>query len=930
MTTSRPRRHGAGGRRRWWALLAVAACLLTAFSSTASYGAATTSAPSQASGALTSRGHWTVEPFGPGVRVTWRAATPVPVTDSRPEFRLGTRLLGYPRLGADRRTLTLDLPGSARPDPARLQVWLGLRRLDVAGPSLPTGPQVPTTPQRRLRSTALAPPADPGTPGDHAVESFDYSAPPLPWKPESLYPEPMEVLGHAVLPVGVSHAPLVLFLHGRHWACYGEGDTGAWPCAGGSQPVPSYLGYRYLQRLLATQGYASVSISANAINAQDFAASDGGARARALLVLHHLSLLAQWNADPTEPRWFGRLDLNRVVLVGHSRGGEGVDQAAIDRPAGAPYRIVGQVLIAPTDFGYQTASYLPTEVLLPYCDGDVSDLQGQRYVDTAPLLAPSDPSLRASVLLMGADHNFFNTEWTPGIAQAPASDDWWDPSDPVCGRQASDTRLSPREQRRAAKTFVAAGVHAFLGDTSATAWLDSGRPVAVPQAGPAVALTEALGGDRRTVRLGAGARLAGAATACRGGQATRAAATSLCGSPEFAREPHWAPGDTSFAWTTSAYFRSGLPREAQLAWSTAGARGGFTLDQPLDLAAAGAALDLRVVVDPATGPVGVRVVLGSGDRSWAGPEQVLSPLPGTPWLSALWGPTLRVDPTDYAGHLDLAAVDRVQLQATTASGRLWILDASRRLDGLLPVPARRLPRVRLGGVRLPEGSAADGGVAQVPYRILGHLTAPATFAVAEEQGTFGERARPVFTTVTVQPGQTAGTIPLRYEADDLDDLPWQAQTVWAVPRSGILTSWYAGTAIVLDDDPTPTVGFTAVPPSVHYGDNLVFRVRLSAPVDYWPANLVSAVPVPGRPPLRTSDVPRRWVEAQMGDVPADVPLAQVWHDGWVDLRPGQTVGTLVIPTLRHPLHARTKWLGLRFTSGPLHARVRATARIAVP
>ncbi|HET8561743.1 MAG TPA: hypothetical protein VFL69_14570 [Marmoricola sp.] len=945
MTKSGARGHGDGGRRRWWALLAVAACLVTAFASgvgpasgpafgagpDVGYGAAASAGPAHRVGSASSRGQWAVRRTAAGLRLVWRSPVAVPVSDARPQFRAGARILGYPRLGADGRTLTLVLPGHARVERARLQVWVGLRRLDAPA-ALPAGPLVrtgPGGPLHRLRTLATTPSADPGLPGPYAVHGFDYRAAPMPWRP---YPEPIEVLGHAVLPVGVDHAPLVLFLHGRHYFCYGPGDTGRWPCTGNSQPIPSYLGYRYLQRLLASQGYATVSISANAINAQDDRDADGGARARGALVLHHLALLARRSANPTRTRWYGRLDLQRVVTVGHSRGGEGVDQAAIDRPAGAPYRIVGQVLIGPTDFAYQTASYLPTEVLLPYCDGDVSDLQGQRFVDFAQRLAPDDPSLRSSVLLMGANHNFFNTEWTPRTATFPdsASDDWWDQSDPVCGRKASVTRLNAAEQRRAAKSFVAAGVHAFLGDDTAAAlpWLDSGDPVELPQAGPAVALTAALGGDRRTVRLGSGAVVSGGATRCREGQALDKPVDSLCGPPDFSRVPHWTPRELSWAWTQSAYFASGLGRDARLAWSQPGLRGGFALDQPLDLSAPGATLDLRVVVDPATGPVSVRVVLGSGARSWAGPRRALSPLPGTSWLSALWGQTLRVDPADFAGHVDLAAVDRVELQAANAAGQVWVLDASRRLPDLAPVPATTLPRLRLGHVVQTEGPPGDR-VAEVPFRVLGQVTSPARFGVAADQWTFNEGSqRPWFSTVTVDPGQTAGTIPVPYEADDVDDLARQVQAVWAVPKRGILTSGDNGRATILDDDPSPRVTFAPAHRRVHYGADLVFELRLSKPVDYWAPNFVRAVRVPGLRPLRTSDVPPSWLEAQMGEVPADVPLARVWHYGYIELRPGSTLGTVTVPTLRRPLHPVTKWLTLRFRSSLLEP-VRPTATVRV-
>ncbi|GAA2155191.1 hypothetical protein GCM10009844_41980 [Nocardioides koreensis] len=144
-------------------------------------------------------------PSGP--ELVWRSPARLPVTDGRPEFRVGTRLLGHPRLGPDRRTLTLPVSGLGTVRPDRVQVWLGARRLDAGTGTLPG-----RSPVARPES-GTAPAADPGRAGPYAVRSFDYSAADLPWWQ---FPEPLEVLGHAVLPVGVPDAPLVLFLHGRH------------------------------------------------------------------------------------------------------------------------------------------------------------------------------------------------------------------------------------------------------------------------------------------------------------------------------------------------------------------------------------------------------------------------------------------------------------------------------------------------------------------------------------------------------------------------------------------------------------------------------------------------------------------------------------------------------------------------------------------
>ena len=74
--------------------------------------------------------------------------------------------------------------------------------------------------------------------------------------------------------------PVVLFLHGRHSYCYNPKngrDGGDWPCVAPFKEIPSHLGYDYIQQVLASQGYFTVSIRVNGINAQDWSLDDGGA-----------------------------------------------------------------------------------------------------------------------------------------------------------------------------------------------------------------------------------------------------------------------------------------------------------------------------------------------------------------------------------------------------------------------------------------------------------------------------------------------------------------------------------------------------------------------------------------------------------------------------------------------------------------------------
>jgi len=206
--------------------------------------------------------------------------------------------------------------------------------------------------------------------------------------------------------------PLVVFLHGNHGNCRPpSGDDAcetrtAHAC---EDPrfgtTPNAEGYVYLMETLAAQGYVAVSLSANALNCRD-----DFIRERTALIVEHLR---RWTARtlPLPSALLAAVDPARTALFGHSRGGEAVSQvpeALRDGPI-AGLSLASVFAVGATDYYDNAPTGVPYLALLPSCDGDVRTLEGAQMVDRGA--AALDGELRGHVLFVGANHNFFNSEW---------------------------------------------------------------------------------------------------------------------------------------------------------------------------------------------------------------------------------------------------------------------------------------------------------------------------------------------------------------------------------------------------------------------------------------------------------------------------------------------------------------------------------------
>ncbi|MEU0029267.1 hypothetical protein [Streptomyces sp. NPDC006335] len=840
---------------------------------------------------------WRIDGKRGARELVWRAPKAVPMGDARVEFRTGDRLLGVPRPAKDGRTFRLALDKAASTELTDLQVTAAGRRLDAAADE----PRASDARGVRLPAQAPANGVDPGKPGSYRTVSGQYDLAPvrLPG-----FAAPVEMRAQVVAPKGATGSrPLALFLHGRHATCYKPGSEGDvtidWPCADGYKPIPSDKGYLRDQKLLASQGYVTVSISANGINAQDWQAEDAGAQARSSLVRQHLARWADWTAHrstaPAVVRQAAKADLSRVLLVGHSRGGEGVNRAAMDSLYPPPaaedgyrgpvrWKVRGTVLVGPTIFGQNPVADVPSVTLLPGCDGDVSDLQGEEFVDGTRGVSRGS-ALHSAVYMVGANHNYFNSEWTPGEAEAPAEDDFGtDPEeqpDPVCSPGAA-TRLTAAQQHKAGSTYIAAAARLFVADDDRVLPLLDGSGRRAPSADPARVLTHAVGGHRSGGFLpNAGAKVTGARL-CSAIDPNPAVA---CLDPETpGSSPHFA------SWETEKETGRGA---VDLKWSAPGTAARVTPTKPLSLHGS-KKLALRVFVPPNTTGTKFDVsVTDSSNRRVKLGRVEMAGLPGSARTASYWAQELRVPLTAATrAGLDLRHVKSLELTPRSRSGRAWLMDAWGWAPGTPAVKAAALPRVDVGRTIVKEGDSGTRTY-RVPVKISGHGSGQVRVYVLDP-----DSGRSKSKLVTVRPGSHAIDVPVEVKGDTTygDDVEHDI-AVKAVHNS--VVGQHRGGVTVENDDPAPVITLSPVADRVTEGETLTWRLSIDAPtaVDLWEP--VRVLPVTEGTELSTKDVDPQWLQEWSGDVPdPERPLSDASLWVWLNIPPGSTGVDFVVPTVQ--------------------------------
>ena len=217
------------------------------------------------------------------------------------------------------------------------------------------------------------------------------------------------VNGRVWYPDGDGPFPLVLVVHGNH-----------------SMEEYSDPGYAWLGELMASRGFILVSVDENFFNGSWRGSLNIENDGRGWMLLRHLSAWRGWNEGSDNP-FAGKVDMDRIALIGHSRGGEAAAIAAsfnrLERypedgkvELGGGFSIRAVIAIAPSDGQYtpagqrvplQDLSYL---VIQGGHDADVSTFAGSRQWRRLRLSAGND-HFKASVWSYRSNHGQFNTVW---------------------------------------------------------------------------------------------------------------------------------------------------------------------------------------------------------------------------------------------------------------------------------------------------------------------------------------------------------------------------------------------------------------------------------------------------------------------------------------------------------------------------------------
>ncbi|MGL5316187.1 MAG: hypothetical protein ACRC92_23215 [Peptostreptococcaceae bacterium] len=225
---------------------------------------------------------------------------------------------------------------------------------------------------------------------NNEIKTFEYDFGKEVYTSTSKKEMPYEIKGTVSIPKVSSDNPLVLIVHGSH----------------SNDKLKRFdTGFKYLTEELAKNGYTAVSLDLSAAYYWKYGDNDDREKVVAM-VQKHIEKLKE--ANEVDGDFKNKIDFNNIALIGHSRGGSSIFEAAksINENAG---EVKGILSVAPAfDANINSYPEINTSIIVPEYDGDVVTLDGYKIFD---ILSESNQKETTSLtLLEKANHNNFNSE----------------------------------------------------------------------------------------------------------------------------------------------------------------------------------------------------------------------------------------------------------------------------------------------------------------------------------------------------------------------------------------------------------------------------------------------------------------------------------------------------------------------------------------
>ncbi len=212
------------------------------------------------------------------------------------------------------------------------------------------------------------------------------------------------ITGKVWYPVNKQESPVLFIVHGNH-----------------NYTTESYLGYDYLGKYLASNGYVVVSVNENSCNELS-----NENDARAILLLENIKQVLKYNQDKTNPL-YGKIDEENIAIAGHSRGGECVSTAYLFNEYDVypdngnikldyNFSIKSIIAIAPTADQYMPAQHEVSISDVNYLlihgtnDQDVLSVMGNKLYKNTTFSGEGN-YFKSVLYVAGANHGQFNSEW---------------------------------------------------------------------------------------------------------------------------------------------------------------------------------------------------------------------------------------------------------------------------------------------------------------------------------------------------------------------------------------------------------------------------------------------------------------------------------------------------------------------------------------